>query len=174
MIVNAEIRNIKKMGSELIKCLIPLGIWVVIMIGSLIIMDYYKRIGLVVFLISVIVFIPLFIWILIRANNGYKNTWITKEFDFYAIDGYLYLGNKKLHVNYNQPNREVYVHDLGDYKDPYEATFYGTIREPEVNMFLIFLENNKVIIEQEVYPILPGKYGNMAPLKIAQYRRLGR
>lgn len=63
------------------------------------------------------------------------------------------------------------MHDLGENKNVYVATFYGTIREPNINVFLAYLNDNNVKIEKESYQKINRKNGSLAQLGISRYRR---
>ena len=99
--------------------------------------------------VCAITFIPMVIYLFLKAKRGYDRTWITQEFDFTAYGGRLYLNDKKLHVNYSKEYNEIYVHNMGDFKNKYKATFYGTIEAPYTNIFLRYLQENCVPLEIE-------------------------
>ena len=183
MQVNAEIRDIERLNKGYIRLLTPLVIWFVITVGipsvafglltiwSKELENLLLVMGGLFFIIGVIAFIPIIIWLFIKAKRMYKETWITKPFDFVAHDGKIYFNHQKLHVNYNPSLNQIYVHDMGDYKNLYKATIYATINKPDLEPFLEYLQNNDVEIEKENLPRLPGKYGSLAPLGISKYRR---
>ena len=174
MKVNTEIRDTEELSNRIKKILNPLLIWGIVTLGGLVIganITYLQIIGFACFFAGLAAFIPMVIWIMIKANKGYKETWVTKEFEFKAMNNHIYLGDKKMHVNYNKNANEIYVHDMGDYKRPYDATFYGTVKGHDCDMFLKYLIENKVKIEKEHLERLPGKYGFLAPLGISKYRR---
>ena len=193
MNVNAEIRDFEKLSKERIRLLIPLGIWMLLFLGSSFIMgvfvkisdieeiDFYQinpntiitMITILILLACIISIIPMAIILTIKANNGYKNTWITKEFYFEVINGHVFYNNQQMFVNYNKKSKEkrIYVHNMDNHKEPYKATFYATIKGPDADSFLEYLEANDVIFDKEYLPSLPGKHGSMAPLGMSQYRR---
>lgn len=179
MVVKAEIRDLDGLSKRRIKILIPLFVWFFILISDVIFIgnvgkyvdEIILNICVLIMLMCLIVFIPMVVIMLVKANKGYKETWLTKEFDFQAINNHIYLNDKKMHVNYNKVAKKIYIHDMGDYDQPYQLTFYATIKEPDVHMFLKYIKDNAVQIEKEHLPRVSGKYGSLAPLSISQYRR---
>lgn len=189
--VKAEIRDLQKLSKGRIKILIPLAIWTIFSIGSLIIIgilnkiydgreiNYYKinpyscimMICTLIIMLSIICLIPMVIIMLIKANNEYKSTWITKNFNFEVRDGHVYYNEQQMFVNYDKKRKRIYVHDMDNRKEPYKATFYATIKEPDIYPFLEYLEVNKVKFDKEYLPVLQGKYGSLAPLGMSKYRR---
>ena len=130
-------------------------------------------IGIVILVISVIILIPLSVYLIWKANKVYEKSWAIRSFEFNAIDRHIYYENRKMHVNVcsMRKTKIIYVHDMGDYEDPYAALFYATVKGKDAEIFYDYLQENNVVIEKENLPRLPGKYGAIAPLRISQYRR---
>lgn len=150
MRVNVEIRDTEELSKRTKKVLIPIFIWGIITIGSVVIganLTYWAFIG---FFIGIITFIPLIIWLFIKANKCYKDTWMTKEFDFKAIDGHLYLDDKKLNIEYNKEECVICVDDMHDEGSRGVCTFCGTIREPDIEVFLNFLISNNINVKDNI------------------------
>ncbi|MCR5736441.1 MAG: hypothetical protein K6G64_02175 [Eubacterium sp.] len=188
MFVNAEIRDRKKMNREGEKLFIPIVVIGTALIGAVLVIAFGRllrealdvRVGVIFIFVgavtlgvSVIIFIPLLVHLLKRANKVYENSWMTRSFDFFAKDRHIYYENRRMHVNVCSDRKEkvIYIHDMGDYKSPYLALFYATITGEDAERFYEYLQENDVVIEKEELPEESGKYGGLAPLKISQYRR---
>lgn len=70
------------MAKRIKKVLIPFIIWGILTVRSSTIGAKLTQWDFIGFGIGVIIFIPLLIWMLAEANKGYKETWMTKEFEF--------------------------------------------------------------------------------------------
>ncbi len=188
MLVNAEVRDREKMSRDGSKLFIPLVVVASALMGGFamaavgmgisdnfapVIGPILGLVGLVIDAISVIILIPLSVYLIWKANGVYENSWATRSFDFSAKDRHIYYENRKMHVNVcsMRKTKIIYVHDMGDYEDPYAALFYATIQGEDAELFYDYLRENNVVIEKEKMPKMPGRYGLLAPLRVSQYRR---
>ena len=179
MLVNAEIRDFDGLNKACWKMVIQIAIYVSTIIAGLLMtivgtkhseLNVVNLVGLFIFFSGIITFIPMLIYIFWKANKGYKSTWITKPFDFIAVDRYIYYGKHRMHVNvaFQSAEKCIYVHDM-DYENPGVVTLYATIKGNDAEAFLDYLQKNDVIIEKEGTSILSDKKGGFVPL--SQYRR---
>lgn len=149
MKVNVTIRDEEGRRKGIKRLLIPLIVWFIVFCCSMYIMINFTIWAMLGIVTCVIAFIPMVVCLLIKANKEYNSTWITKEIEFLVVENRLYLDDKKPHVNYSKEYKEMYVHDMGNHKNKYKATFYGTIYEPDTDRFMEYLEKNGVPIESE-------------------------
>ena len=157
MKVNVEVRDVEGMISKGKKLLIPLLIYAIIVCVCGI-LGPDVDIAVFVLILCIIALIPMSIILLIKANKIYQETWITKEVEFIAKDGYIYLEDKKMDINYDKVTNNVYVHNLDEPRNTYitiwgqmKATFHGTIKEPDSYVFLRYLKENNIKIEKDYF-----------------------
>ena len=78
---------------------------------------------------------------------------INKEVTFNAVNGELYVDNKKMNVAYNETKTEIYVDDFMIYEGKYgvkttSASFIGFIEEPYLQDFIKFLDEQSIRLPQ--------------------------
>lgn len=175
MKVKAEIRDLnykKQIWPTIIPIIVePLILLVVAAMlfgGDIDLPDWIK---ILVIALGIILYIVLIVRAFIKANESYNSSWETKEFDFYAQEGRLFLNGKPMHVNVFKSKKTIYVHDMGDGKNPYDATFYGTVTGDDYSNLLQFVEENGIKKEKEKLPTGTGKYGWASPAIVNKYRR---
>ena len=172
MTVKAEVRDLRKIKKYRVKIVLPIFLWALFLIGTLyMISSDIHWIFAALFFVGVFMLIPIFVIAFKNAQRLYEDSWIIQSFDFVALDHRLYLHDLKLHVNYDKELQRVYLHDLGDYKNPCKASFYASVKGEEVVALLEYLEKEKVPLEKEELPKGHGKFGMIVPLSISKYRR---
>lgn len=157
MKVNVEVRDVEGMITKSKKLLIPLLIYAII-VSVCGILGPDVDIAVFGLMLCIIAIIPMFIILLKKANKIYQETWITKEVEFIAKDGYIYVEDKKMNINYDKVTNNVYVHNLEEPRNTYitiwgqmKATFHGTIKEPDSHIFLRYLKENNIKIEKDYF-----------------------
>ena len=133
--------NIK--DKTMIKLFMPLGIWFLSFLVSLYIA--IKIAYLVIILVGIILIglIPLTIWMIRKALDLRKASFINKEVIFDVIDRKLYTNNIQLIVEYDKSVNEIYVYHMSQNGI---CTFFATIQEAYVQDFIEFLIKNSVTI----------------------------
>ena len=96
-----------------------------------------------------------------------------EDYELYSQNEGLYYQGRKLHVNYNERNDVIYVHDLGDYGNQTKAEVYLTVFDDDKDRLLNYIRENGVKIEDERVVAGEGKFGMVTTLNlnVNRYRR---
>ncbi len=142
----------KIMGfKDIRKGLIPLLLWPVLMIASLIIGVRVTPFALLVMLILFFAIIPICVYLgRLTAPFRGKESFEKKEVLFTVKDGRLYTGEIELEVEWDETDHSILVDNTYLYK-PFKyqkgtvvTRFAGIIEEPLADDFMSFLKENEV------------------------------
>lgn len=141
-------------NKEALKLILPLAIWFVVLIATFIIGIKVTAIAFAFLIIVFLSIIPI-AYHLRKSTHEFrgKESIINKEVVFNAINGELYVDNKKMRVTQNKSKTKIYVDDIATYKARFgaktsSATFIGTIEKPYINDFIKFLDEQGIKIEK--------------------------
>lgn len=173
MKITAEVRDMKKLRRMVTGLVTAFALYLIALTGSIIGAAYYRGGFTVAALILIVLLIPVIIIGAVTAARGYNNSWMTEEYELIARDEGIYYKGRKLHVNYNEKNDVIYVHDLGDYGDYTKAEIYLTVFGEDKDKLLDYIRVSGVKIEDEILVSGVGKYSmvNSMNLNVSKYRR---
>lgn len=173
MRIKAETRDIKALRRSVFAITAVLLIYLTFMIGSIVLAEKMQGVFTVLTLLSIVLLIPVIIITARVAAGIYNKTWTTGEFDLHIVDNHLYYGDKKLHVINNSSKDLLYVHDLGENKNPQEASVYLTVEGEDKDRLLAYLKDYGIKTEEESSPRGKGKHGTVTEmgLYLRRYRR---
>lgn len=173
MRVTAEVRDLKKLN-RMIACIIVIfSLYMILLVGSIVCAAYFRGFFTAMALILIILLIPSIIIGFVLATKGYNNSWKMEDYELYSQNEGLYYQGRKLHVNYNERNDVIYVHDLGDYGNQTKAEVYLTVFDDDKDRLLNYIRENGVKIEDERVVAGEGKFGMVTTLNlnVNRYRR---
>ncbi len=140
-------------GREALKMYAPIFIWLIAEFIAFLIGVKVEPLALFLMFIIFFTIIPIVYcgrkkWILWSEKSI-----INKEVTFNAVNGELYVENKKMNVAYNETETEIYVDDFVTYEGKYGvktigATFVGYIEEPYLQDFIKFLNEQGIEIDK--------------------------
>ena len=139
-------------GKIALKIFVPLIIWLILMATIFFIEVKVTPFALPFMIIIFFTIIPI-AYFMRKSTDKFRGekSFINKEVTFNAINGELYVGNKKMNVKQNKLKTKIYVDDIIEYKGKYgvktlTATFIGIIEEPYLKDFIKFLNEQGVKI----------------------------
>jgi len=173
MKVTAEVRDLKKLNKMIKGIIITFTLYMLLTVGSIIGAAYCKGVFTVLALVFIVLLIPSIIIAFVVASKGYNNSWMLEDYELTAQNNAIYCNGKRLHVNYNELTDVIYVHDLGDYDNPSEASIYLTVFDEDKNRLMDYIRENGIRIEEERVVPGRGKYGSITSmdLNVNRYRR---
>lgn len=140
-------------GRAALKMYAPIFIWLIAEFITFIIGVKVEPLALLLMFIIFFTIIPIVYcgrkkWILWSEKSI-----INKEVTFNAVNGELYVDNKKMNVAYNETKTEIYVDDFMIYEGKYgvkttSASFIGFIEEPYLQDFIKFLDEQSIRLPQ--------------------------
>lgn len=140
-------------GRAALKMYAPIFIWLIAEFITFLIGVKVEPLALLLMIIIFFTIIPI-----VYCGRKKRILWgeksiINKEVTFNAVNGELYVDNKKMNVAYNETKTEIYVDDFMIYEGKYGiktigATFIGFIEEPYLQDFIKFLDEQSIRLPQ--------------------------
>lgn len=134
----------KMSGSDLKKVFIPLVIWIVCTFASLFVTvapfpEIISMIAVAIFVLNIVALIPLFIYLVWKADKLYKNSFYEEEICFEALGNEMYVDGQKVKVIYDSNEKSAYV-SIGEKKNV-------RVDKPYSQKLLEYMEENNVCFE---------------------------